>query len=795
MIKNYLLVTIRSLMKKKLFVFINIIGLGLAVAMCITAYLNWNFRDDWDNNQRNASNIYRIQFWHELDGQNNRYGITPMPIANHIRQNNKDIQLLTRMAHSYSNMRIGAEVFVPFIAYVDSSFFEMFTIELKYGRIEDFKNKSKIFISDELARKYFNREDVVGEQITQINNRIPKEFEIGGVFKKWPLNSSFDFEAITLWDNLWDTRTNAALKDDDWKEWNITFLQIDDKRKVEAITQNLQQYVVLQNEARQDLQVKEFYLEKFKGMAQHNVQRPYTKANELRHGQPDAVVTIPSIMSALLLLLACFNFTNTSISLSGQRLKEIGIRKVMGGTRRQLVIQFLGENIFLCILGFIAGLLIAELLVPAYDSLWPWLELHLSYTDNAGILLFLLGLIISTALLAGSYPAFYITSFEPISILKGKTKFGGTNWLTRILLVFQFSISLVTIIFAVGFYHNSQYQKNYDLGFTTTGVISVYIENESAFNTYRNELIGNDEILKITGTKDHVSNQYYSEAVRYESSEKRVDIMDVGDDYLETMNIQIKEGRGFIKDSKTDRVESVLVSEEFAKRFGWTNGSIGKRIVWRDTLELYVIGVTKNIYSRTLWQPVEPMMIRYTSPEHYQQLIASIAPSKMESANDFMKKKWQEIFPDLSYEAQFIDNELKITNDTNKNVIIIFGFLGIFSALMSATGLFTLVSLTIMKRIKEIGIRKVLGASIVHIVVVISFEFLVILMVASLIGGTIGYYMVDFSMDAAWEYYEKVNLTTLTTSISIMVLLAILTVGSKTINAARMNPVDNLRTE
>lgn len=233
-----------------------------------------------------------------------------------------------------------------------------------------------------------------------------------------------------------------------------------------------------------------------------------------------------------------------------------------------------------------------------------------------------------------------------------------------------------------------------------------------------------------------------TEAVRYESLEKRVDIMDVGDDY-----------------------------------------------------ELYVIGVTKNIYSRTLWQPVEPMMIRYTSPEHYRQLMASIAPSKMESANDFMKKKWQEIFPDLSYEAQFIDNELKITNDTNKNVIIIFGFLGFFSALMSATGLFTLVSLTIIKRIKEIGIRKVLGASIVHIVIVISFEFLVILMVASLIGGIIGYYMVDFSMDAAWEYYEKVNLTTLTTSISIMVLLAILTVGSKTINAARMNPVDNLRTE
>ena len=769
--------------------------MGLAVALCITAYLNWSFRNDWDIDQKNSRNIYRIQFWHELDGQRNRYAIAPMPLATHISQNNEDVQLLTRMAFSYNNMRIGTEVFVPFIAYADASFFEMFTIGLKYGRIQDFKNKSKIFISDQLARKYFNREDVLGEQITQINNGILKEFEIGGVFKTWPLNSSFDFEAITLWDNLWDTQANPGLKDADWKQWNTTFLKIEDQEKVEVITRNLQKYVTPQNTARQDLQVKEFYLEKFQGMAQHNIQRPYIKANELRHGQPDAVVTVPSIMSALLLLLACFNFTNTSIALSSERLKEIGIRKVMGGLRKQLVIQFLGENLFLCLLGFIVGVLIAELLVPAYDSLWPWLQLHLSYTEHSGILLFLLGLLIFTALLAGGYPAFYVTSFEPIAILKGKTKLGGTNWLTRTLLAFQFSISLVTIIFAVGFYHNAQYQKNYDLGFRTTGIISVYIENEGAFNTYRDELAHNEEIIKIAGTKDHVSNQYYSEAVRYESSEKQVDIMDVGDDYLESMNIQIIAGRGFAKTSETDKIESMLVSEEFIRRFGWSDDPIGKRVVWRDTIPLYVIGVTKNIYARTLWQPVEPMMIRYASPEKYQQLIARIAPGKMESANVFMKQKWQKIFPNLSYEAQFIDNKLETINETNSNVIIIFGFLGFFSALMSATGLFTLVSLTIMKRLKEIGIRKVLGASMNQIIGVISFEFLVILLIASLIGGIVGYLMVDISMNAAWEYYQKVNWITLITSISIMTLLAVLTVGSQTIHTARMNPVNNLRAE
>ena len=205
--------------------------MGLAVAVCIVAYLNWSFREEWDYGQEEANSIYRIQFWHDSQGQRDRYGISPMPLASHIKQNLKDVKAVTKSVSEYRNIRIGEELFSTSVFYADSSFFEMFTIELKYGRIDDFKDKSKIFISDEMARKYFNKEDVVGEQITQINNHLPMEFTIGGVFKKWPLNSSFDFEAITLWENLWDVRTNSLPRDDDWKEWNTTFVQIENPEK------------------------------------------------------------------------------------------------------------------------------------------------------------------------------------------------------------------------------------------------------------------------------------------------------------------------------------------------------------------------------------------------------------------------------------------------------------------------------------------------------------------------------------------------------------------------------------
>ncbi|MBY0435403.1 MAG: ABC transporter permease [Cyclobacteriaceae bacterium] len=791
MLRNYFLVTLRSLSKKKLFVFINIIGMGLAVALSIVAYLNWDFRNRWDSDQRNAENIYRIQFAHDNEGQEDHYAKTPLPLSENIKTNISDVQVTARIIIDYTHLRVNEEVFSPYIFYADSSFFEMFDLALTHGDINSFKDKSKIFISDELALRYFNTEDVVGKPITQINNRIPKEFEIGGVFKKRPYNSSFRFDVITRWENQWDTYADHTPQDSDWKKSASTFVLIKDSQRVSVVAEQLQRYVEDQNKARPDLKAKKYYLQRFAGIQDARD----LKDDDLWWGAPKAVVIIPAIMSALLLLLACFNFTNTSIALSSQRLKEISIRKVMGGLRKQLVVQFLGENLLLCLLGFAAGLFIAELLVPAYDSLWWWLDLDLSYTQNKGIFIFLFGLLLFTGLLAGSYPAFYITSFEPISILKGKTKFGGASWLTKTLLAGQFSISLVTIIFAIAFFHNAHYQQDFDLGFSKTGVISISVENESAFTIYRDALSGNEDIVKIAGTKDHIANSFYTGTVKYESMEKQVDIMDVGDDYLSALDIKILTGRGFSKDSQTDLTESVIITEEFIKRFGWTDNPIGKRVVWQDTAQFFVIGVTKDLYARSLFSPIEPMMIRYILPHQYTQLVASTAPGKMQSVDAFMKQKWQKLFPNLNYESQFIDNQMSDTNTTNKNVIIIFGFIGFFAGLLSFTGLFTLVSLTILKRTSEIGIRKILGASVLGLVHEISFEFVVVLGVASLLGGVIGYSMVDFSMDAAWEYYEKVGISTIITSIGAMLLLAALTTGFKTINAARMNPVKNLRTE
>ncbi len=802
MIKNYFLITFRSLMKNKLFIFINVFGMGIAIACCIVAYLNWEFSSTWDFSQTNAEKIYRVQFWREFQGKRDRYGMAPLPLANYIKHNFKDVNKTVRFMTAYCDIRIGDEVFGTNMAFADSAFFDLFTYKLKYGSFADFHNKGKVFISDELARKYFNSEDVVGRFVSQIvlgkdGVRRPHEFEVGGVFKKLPMNSSMSFfEMITLHDNFWDINLDPDVNETSWKKWTHTlFLQIDDPSRLTTITKQLQQYVEPQNKVREDFKIAEYYLENFKGMMHRNRQSPRLDSDYMGGGIPTEAVTAPSILAGMLLLLACFNFTNTSIAISSRRLKEIGIRKVMGGMRAQLVAQFLGENLILCFLGLIAGLLMAELLVPAYDSLWPWLELNLSYTENAGFLLFLAALLVLTAIIAGSYPSFYITSFEPVSILKGTAKFGGTSWFTRILLGGQFVISLIMIITGLAFYQNGKYQKDYDLGFATHGVISAWVINEGAFNTYRDALISNKDIELIAGTRHHIANSWVSDPVKFESIEKEIDILDVGENYFEAMSMTLLAGRKFERDSETDRKESILVTEELVKQFGWTDNPIGKRLLWQDTTQLFVIGVVKNIYSRALWQPITPMAIRYTSPDKYQQLVVKMDPKKIGEVNEFMEKKWKEVFPNAQYAGQMIDQELQETNDINKNVVTMFGFLGFFGALMTGIGLYTLVSLNIVKKMKEIGVRKVLGASLANIAGVINREFIINLAFATVAGGALGFLMTNWLMDSIWEYFLMIGPVTIIMSVLGMTVIAAMAVGYKTITTASLNPTKTLRDE
>lgn len=793
MLKNYILITFRSIAKNKIFILINVLGLGTAVACCIVAYLNWEFSANFDKNHVNAESIYRVQAYQDYQGKRNRYALVPNALGGIVEQNFKNVDEVVRYTTAPSNFRIGDEVFSTPVAYTDSGFFDLFSFTLKSGTFTSLHDKSRILISDELARKYFDSEEVVGRQITQVNKGQSKEFIIGGVFKSQPLNSSFAFEAISLWDNYWDTTEEQQSLDSDWKAMSTLFVEIRDPSQVSAFSKQLQNYIEPQNAAREDLKLSEYYLQNFATLASNFYGDTWLSGEQLRWGFPPSAILGPGIMAIFLLLLACFNFTNTTIAISGRRLKEIGIRKTMGGLRLQLIIQFLSESLILCLMALGVGLLLAELLVPAYNSLWPGIKLTISYGQNVSFFLFITCLLVFTAIIAGTYPAFYVTSFKPVSILKGNLTFGGTNWFTRTLLTFQLAISLLCMISSVAYIRNAGYQRDYDLGYSKNGIIVATVNSENEFNAFRNALLMNNDIRAVAGSKDHVSDKYYKEPVKYERTEHHVEIVDIGDDYVEAMDIKLLEGRSFRKKSGTDMKESVLVSKEFTRQYGLSGNPIGKRLLWRDSIQLYIIGVTSDLLTDGFWKAAAPVMIRYTDPSQYTQIVVATSPENLIEVNEYMKEAWKKISPNTLYSGRYEDGNMYATQMINTNAVRIFAFLGIIAALMSATGLFALVSLNIIKRMKEIGVRKVLGASAGNIIKVINGEFMIILIFASAAGGALGYLMTDTMMDAIWEYYLPVNFITLGICMLLLFLVALVTVGYKTIATAWMNPVNSLR--
>ncbi|MFN7490415.1 MAG: ABC transporter permease, partial [Chryseotalea sp.] len=474
---------------------------------------------------------------------------------------------------------------------------------------------------------------------------------------------------------------------------------------------------------------------------------------------------------------------------------EIGVRKVMGSTRTHLIFQFIGETMLICLLALVVGVLLGEfVLIPAFNALWPDLKIVTDYFGRPNFLYFMVGTLLFTGLLAGSYPAFYISKFQPTSILKGKLKFGGTNGFTRVLLTLQFAISLIGIVCSLAFYDNANYQKSIDIGMDQKGVAFTYVNNRSEYETFKNELAQNPDVLSICGSPNHFYSSSFNDPIIADEKEIEVDILDIGDDYIKTVGLKILQGRDFVNDSETDRKESVIITENLAEKFGWDK-PLGKEIIWADTNKYYVIGVVKNIYNNGLWDEMDPVMLRYAKKDQVSHILASTTPDKALDLKKEMENIYKKLFPDRVANVRFNDENMIEANTVNNNIVKMFVFLGLVALILSTTGLFTLVSLNIIKKMKEIGVRKVLGASSANITKVINKEFVIILSIASLLGCLLGSYMAEMLMQSIWDYYLKATVYTLVIAVVVMLLASVISIAYKILKTTRLNPAHVLRDE
>ncbi|MEM7107656.1 MAG: FtsX-like permease family protein [Bacteroidota bacterium] len=800
MLKNYLKITFRSLWKSKVFVLVNITGMGLAIACSIVAYLNYDFNINFDSNQTNIDNIYRIDGERVYQNRKQVYGISPLPLSAAVKDNIGDVSDVLRYIPSGGNFKVADELFNENFTFVDPNFFDFFYFNIREGDINALNGKSNIMISSSVVEKYFPEGNALGKTLTHFTSNGNRDYKVAAIFEDHPMNSSFgDARIITVIDNFFDLQ-NASKEDTDirhennWSAWTTSFVKVEDPSRVKNIENRLTaNYIEIQNNARLDFKLDKYVLEPFEGMA-HRASDDQVWAHRLRSSMPPPAVTVPGIMAILILLIACFNFTNTSMAIASKRLKEIGLRKVMGGLRNQLIVQFLLENVVLCFLSLLAGVLFALYLVPAYGSLWPFLEISMDFSQNSQFYLFLFAVLLFTGLLAGSYPAFYISKFEPASILKGSSKFGGTGKVTSVLLTLQFSISLIAIILGAIFYDNAIYQKEMDYGFNKSGSISLYFNDLSEYQVYKNSVSDNPEIIATAGSEYQINRSYRNDPVINGSEQYDVDILHVGDNFFETMDFKLIEGRGFRKDSQTDISESVIVSEEMVKVFGWDD-PLGQKLVWMDTVSLYVVGVMQNAFLEGLWEPITPLMLRYVAEEDYHYLTVKTSSENIIEVNEYLEGTWKKVFPDKMYSGEYMDEDMSEAALVNNNVLKMFGFLGILAAFMSVIGLFSIVSLSVLKRMKEVGVRKVLGASIAHLMFILNKNFLIMLIIASVIGSGLTYAVANPFMDLIWAYHAQPGIAAFGAAILMLLFFALATISLKVYRAATTNPTETIRTE
>jgi putative ABC transport system permease protein len=794
MLHNYLLITFRSMMKNKVFIITNVLGMGIAIAICIVTYLAYQYDATFDAVHKNRESIYRVSSVRAFENTLTRFGYAPLPLAEIVNKTFQDVDRSSPYLTSGSNFKRGDDLFAASVAYVAPEFFQMFSFDF-IMRSDDSLAKSGVFISETVAVRLFRTpEEAIGKTVTQVYGKALKEVKVTGVFREQPMNSSFYKNGGSAYMHIENFKDEySQVLPDDWTTSCTLFIQVSNPGRVRGVDKQIQEFIGNNNRVREDFQIAEFTLDPMTTLAHgdrdENVQAITWPA------PPVAAIIGSVIMSTLILLIACFNLTNTAIAISSRRLKEIGIRKVMGSRRIQLIIQFIGETTVICFLALVVGMAVSDFMVEGWNRMTNNnIHLEPDYYNTPGFLFFLAGVLLITGTLAGSYPAFYISRFKPVSILKGKLKFGGTNYFTRTLLGLQFAISLMAIVSAIAFMQNARYQKNYDLGFDARGSVIVRVDDRKEFDTYRNALQFNPEILSVAGAKSGIFSNRLHEPVKYRSSQAEVDIIEVGDNYLKTMDLKIIAGRDFIRDSETDQRESIIITQKMADLFQWDN-ALGKEIVWKDSVKLFVVGVVKNVYTHGLWREMEPMMIRYVRPEQYSQLVVSTRAENVSAVNTYMQKEWNKVFPHRLYNGYRMGSMLQEVSALNMSIMYGYAFLGLIAMMLSATGLYSLLSLNIIKRMKEIGIRKIVGASVLNITRVVNTEFAIILSIASALGSWASYNWCNIIMSSIWKYYQGVNAWTFVIAIGLLFTVSFLTIAHKLFSVATMNPVDTLRDE
>lgn len=795
MIRNYLLLAIKHLRKQKVFSIINILGLTVGITCCFMIFLFIMNEMSYDNFHKNGKDIYRIMRTGNMNGEAREIPWVSPAYATALKNDYPDaIKQAVRVMPdndliTYKNISYNEKN----VYLTDSNFFQFFDFALVRGNAGTvLKDPNSIVLTETSAKKYFGNDDPIGK-VVQFNK--DQQLKVTGICEDVPVNSHLQFDMVI------SLSTVRATSPPDWftqfpSNNLFTYVQLNYSVDPAQLKKRFPAFM--------DKYLGEYYTASgFKmGLTIKPLSEIYFATDafdKVKHGNKKMVYVFMSI-AILILIIACINFINLATARATDRSKEVGLRKVLGAMRKQLVSQFILESVLYAAVACMLSIGLLQLLMPAYSNLLGY-ELP-SYWNNPLVYVFIIGVIIVVGLLAGSYPALMLSSFSPIDSLKGKLKRGkGGAFFRKTLVVFQFGISVLLIVSVVVIMSQMKYVRNADMGFDKEQSMIVNFDNTDISGhklQFKNELLNIPAVKTVSlmsGEPGGFHDSYGFEAEANPNEKYLFNTEFTDFDFVKTLGLKIIAGRDFSEKFGTDSTNAVLINRTAATKLGYTpEQAIGKwiRNTSRDSLHRAIVGVVEDYHYVSLKDPIGPLVI---SPGNDRRLaLIKLSTSNLQPTINAIKKVYAASAPSYPFEYNFLDerfDRLYRTESRQESLLSIFSAIAIFIACL---GLFGLASYTAVKKTKEIGIRKVLGSSVQNIVFLLSKDLLKPVLIGTLIAMPVGYYAMNkwlqgfaYRIDFHWWMFAI--------AIVVAVSIALLTVGFQAVKAAIANPVKSLRTE
>lgn len=806
MISNYIKVASRNILRNKLYSFINSCGLSIGIAFCMLIYLFILDEKSFDQFHINKDRIYRMHGVQynptlaadpEAESPFNKIGVMQLGLAPAMKAEFPEVQYATHFCGSNGVIQYQDKLFKEEFTYVDADFFKMFTFPLLHGNANTlFNTKDEIVLTQELADKYFGTEEALGKTITLQD----RELLVTGIIENPPANSSLDFKALVPIEG-WHAYSDHNLTH--WLNMGFpTFVQLHPNSTTTQLP------------ARLDQLLEKYMADDLKNWRERSnvpaIYKPYqigfSKLTDI-HMQKDIGWTrvsdpqyswILGGIALLILVIACINYISLSLTTSARRRMEVGIRKTAGARRSQLISQFSLESVILSLISMVIACGLVVLFLPSFNS-FTGKEIELHTVDLIALLGVCTGITLLVGLVAGSYPALFLSGFKPALVLKGLFTSKVSAGFTKPLVVLQFVMSAFLTISSVIMYRQMHYITTKDLGYNQHQVIVIPLQPKRDEDTrailerFRQKVSANPSVSSVSGTDyPFAGGDYMVYGYKLNGEEKSTYGYTVDASYLSTMGIQLLQGRNFDNNSPADE-KSIIINETFVKDMGWDN-PLNEQLAYHgmDTSQFRVIGVVKDFHFLSLEQQIEPMLL--TQDGWLSHMLVKISPENIPGTLEQLREAFNEVNPGKPFDYSFMDENVAHQYTSFDRWMSIMSLATGFAIFISSLGLFGLAGINALNRTKEIGIRKVMGASLTNIFVMLNRQYVWFSIIAFIIAAPLSWYVASrwldhfkFRIEMSWELFVIAMLGGM--------LFALLAVSYHAVKSALVNPAETLKYE